>query len=76
MSYCQVHPPALFQSTLPARGATQCNGEMRLPQQISIHAPREGSDLADEATFVESKKFQSTLPARGATEITGRDNAI
>ena len=34
-----------FQSTLPARGATK-TGQMRLSLTgISIHAPREGSDL-------------------------------
>ena len=38
-----------------------------MPDPISIHAPREGSDqLADEIAAWE-QKFLSTLPARGAT---------
>ena len=34
----------LFQSTLPARGATYLRGSPALPAPISIHAPRTGSD--------------------------------
>ena len=56
-----------FQSTLPARGATQNAAKDPLAQEISIHAPRTGSDMC----WITSKKsgylFQSTLPARGAT---------
>ena len=36
---------ARFLSTLPARGATQAQRQTRLYNAISIHAPREGSDL-------------------------------
>ena len=36
---------------------------------ISIHAPREGSDVADTVTTATTEQFQSTLPARGATEL-------
>ena len=35
---------AVFQSTLPARGATEDVLVMLLNQVISIHAPRTGSD--------------------------------
>ena len=46
----------IFQSTLPARGATLYPRAFQPAKVISIHAPREGSDavevLADEATFV------------------------
>ena len=35
-----------FQSTLPARGATHLCGRQRRREQISIHAPRTGSDCA------------------------------
>ena len=57
-----------FQSTLPARGATE-----KLPNQaghspaISIHAPRTGSDGALCVEQSVGVTFQSTLPARGAT---------
>ena len=36
----------IFQSTLPARGATSRKGDMLKTVKISIHAPREGSDVA------------------------------
>ena len=36
---------AQFLSTLPARGATACVWLISLDLIISIHAPREGSDL-------------------------------
>ena len=35
---------AVFQSTLPARGATRARPLLRISPRISIHAPREGSD--------------------------------
>ena len=35
----------LFQSTLPARGATQLPTDSGDGIRISIHAPREGSDV-------------------------------
>ena len=34
---------------------------------ISIHAPREGSDVGGSCDRVGGNTFQSTLPARGAT---------
>ena len=57
-----------FQSTLPARGATDdavaCAPAVR---RISIHAPREGSDIDRVDIERRVSVFQSTLPARGAT---------
>ena len=38
--------------------------------EISIHAPREGSDHKSRFCNFSSAKFQSTLPARGATYQT------
>ena len=58
-----------FLSTLPARGATDvCIRKIPQPY-ISIHAPREGSDLRILARFCIVKRFLSTLPARGATRL-------
>ena len=58
-----------FQSTLPVRGATI---RMREPDarssNISIHAPRAGSDALKLHLFGVCV-FQSTLPVRGATAI-------
>ena len=59
----------LFQSTLPARGATPVLTLSLCDLLISIHAPREGSDLPREAGDKDDAQFQSTLPARGATYI-------
>ena len=58
----------LFQSTLPARGATVRAGFHVQQQHISIHAPRTGSDFIACSAFASSLLFQSTLPARGATQ--------
>ena len=57
----------LFQSTLPARGATAVDGAVVFVDAISIHAPREGSDAMPAYTSPPPELFQSTLPARGAT---------
>ena len=58
----------LFQSTLPARGATRRFAFFDAAIQISIHAPRTGSDAyCANSTVFSALIFQSTLPARGAT---------
>ena len=86
----------VFQSTLPARGATlqgcdlrwcsyfnprSPHGERpalyvngRKMSDISIHAPRTGSDEAAQITGMKVFIFQSTLPARGATKNPLEDN--
>ena len=58
-----------FQSTLPARGATQHHGHAAHQHGISIHAPRTGSDGHCDFGHDDTSSFQSTLPARGATPI-------
>ena len=57
----------LFQSTLPARGATPVWIEDGKYNYISIHAPRTGSDKVILIVWACASLFQSTLPARGAT---------
>ena len=57
----------IFQSTLPARGATPADLYKLTLSRISIHAPRTGSDFAGSVVTVVLAPFQSTLPARGAT---------
>ena len=57
----------LFQSTLPARGATELFGGHAGNRRISIHAPRTGSDVTTSPRMCAARVFQSTLPARGAT---------
>ena len=56
-----------FQSTLPARGATTYMEQFISEIEISIHAPRTGSDKIIWMDVRSGKVFQSTLPARGAT---------
>ena len=65
------HLDQQFQSTLPARGATDLGFQLRVSSFISIHAPREGSDRDYRAWVAELLEFQSTLPARGATPFAG-----
>ena len=59
-----------FQSTLPARGATIPESHERRIKNISIHAPRTGSDQVAQSLIICAALFQSTLPARGATMCT------
>ena len=61
------HKNLIFQSTLPARGATCARASRADSFEISIHAPREGSDAAVQSKLHPPQPFQSTLPARGAT---------
>ena len=56
-----------FQSTLPARGATISGTPYKQTSDISIHAPRTGSDFQQVTFTIFFHLFQSTLPARGAT---------
>ena len=60
----------LFQSTLPAWGATViCSYREGGEKNISIHAPRMGSDKRLEIDLANDYIFQSTLPAWGATRF-------
>src|ERR1017187_4060088 len=56
-----------FQSTRPARGATQQLSVMAAGLIVSIHAPRAGRDLIPGVEIGDRNAFQSTRPARGAT---------
>ena len=60
-----------FQSTLPVRGATKCCVILVVALQISIHAPRAGSDAQFQQFMQQMQGFQSTLPVRGATGVVG-----
>ena len=64
----QAYHPVRFQSTHPARGATEVNAEVFQLVDISIHAPREGCDSTTGGAVLYDGGFQSTHPARGATE--------
>ena len=64
-------PNSLFQSTLPARGATKWKYVYTYSEKISIHAPRTGSDYQPILLIPQMLPFQSTLPARGATNTYG-----
>ncbi len=63
-------PWELFQSTLPVWGATSCTCQaVQHQQEISIHAPRVGSDVGLFNMVGRASQFQSTLPVWGATII-------
>ena len=59
-----------FQSTHPVRGATARADQPIGSAEISIHAPREGCDLAPVRSAPRRSVFQSTHPVRGATNAT------
>ena len=65
-----------FLSTLPARGATCIFVASFLSLDISIHAPREGSDTSHLPCLPQRDSFLSTLPARGATGVTSRNRCL
>ena len=51
-----------FQSTLPARGATDLYGYKQFLRRISIHAPREGSDIARRCICRRRRHFNPRSP--------------
>ena len=63
--------PEKFQSTLPARGATEISGSLALLiVYFNPRSPR-GERRAGPPVQSRRQKFQSTLPARGATPFVG-----
>ena len=60
-----------FQSTLPARGATVIGEHSVVTRQISIHAPREGSDYCPPVSHAGGKNFNPRSPRgeRCATRV-------
>ena len=60
-------PKYVFQSTLPVGGATGEATRALMQANISIHAPRGGSDISCGVAMQELARFQSTLPVWGAT---------
>ena len=58
--------PRLFQSTLPVRGATRLLGRFVVFEQISIHAPREGSDLGELLDAAGSQLISIHAPREGS----------
>ena len=61
----------MFQSTLPAWGATCVAAVIKGEVRVSIHAPRVGSDGPVLHVDAGWELFQSTLPAWGATADAG-----
>ena len=52
----------IFQSTLPARGATRCRRQCRRSRGISIHAPRTGSDRTQLCYLYPTQNFNPRSP--------------
>ena len=59
---------ALFQPTLPARGATEANDIFRGALGISTHAPREGSDQPMTA-MVAHEVISTRAPREGSDTV-------
>ena len=64
-----VRSARLFQSTLPVGGATTRRERLSRQRDISIHAPRGGSDVGRCDDNPLRSRFQSTLPVGGATPM-------
>ena len=63
----RIGTPERFQSTRPVRGATGTKDNATAGDDISIHAPRAGRDMAVNKVEINGETFQSTRPVRGAT---------
>ena len=59
---------SVFQSTLPARGATKAGGRTCATRYFNPRSPH-GERLGTHGRGFHAIQFQSTLPARGATNI-------
>ena len=66
--------PVIFQSTLPARGATWKCYLRNLYSVFQSTLPARGATCSP-LSFPATNTFQSTLPARGATEANAKYNA-
>ena len=66
----EARETTLFQSTPPVRGATIIGLIYLIDINISIHAPRAGSDWVFAVHIYLLYRFQSTPPVRGATVKT------
>ena len=60
----------LFQSTPPARGATQLDQQQALDQGVSIHAPRAGGDMLEWEKRNQGKSFNPRPPRGGRLVIS------
>ena len=61
-----------FQSTLPARGATEAIRQQRTSRTISIHAPRTGSDLEGRKKKGVTQDISIHAPRTGSDSAGGR----
>ena len=59
---------AIFQSTLPARGATEYSSHRSMLRLFQSTLPARGATMSCHLPVFGSR-FQSTLPARGATSV-------
>ncbi len=62
----RLRAEGVFQSTLPARGATHISRLCSLSSPISIHAPRTGSDCADGMRFKPCEEISIHAPRTGS----------
>ena len=58
--------PEVFQSTLPVRGATPQCPRSALCMDISIHAPRKGSDMRDWSPCASACSISIHAPRKGS----------
>ena len=62
----RLRSSAIFLSTLPARGATSVAEVVERLEAISIHAPREGSDVEDTGYKLPSLVISIHAPREGS----------
>ena len=62
----KIKAPDRFQSTLPARGATEIDDIIKRGEEISIHAPRTGSDFPITNAFPATSDISIHAPRTGS----------
>ena len=68
---CRYHVPIRFQSTLPMRGATYDNSNIKPQPMISIHTPHAGSDIRQSPFQFSNRDFNPHSPCGERPEVTG-----
>ena len=71
-----VSNAALFQPTLPARGATILGEQVGGREEISTHAPRTGSDRKSSAAIIAGRAISTHAPRTGSDGVTMHEASL
>ena len=72
----QINPATIFQSTLPARGATAALRVLCVIRRISIHAPRTGSDKYQRPSSLRTSGYFNPRSPHGERLLRWKKSAL